>query len=215
MSGMEPIGGVISAQRPSLSDGLREGLLIALLFGSLMPPGALACELQSAGSARLVNASGSVQAPRAISFAMPFAPPLAFATPHLEPQVFSPTEFRPRKSGPLAGSPATETSVIDAPMQRDTSIAHEMSQFKTQDRVRLLTLWQNRASSLSLQAGKRGAPSLQWSTPWMHRDAASRGLFDRLLSYSPRGFGRASVSHQPGAASPAKPRDLGPPLNNK
>lgn len=215
MSGTEPIDSAICARRLSLSDGLRESLAVALVFCSLMPADALAGgQPQRAETARKMQPPGSAQAPLAISFAAPFA----FAAPRIEPQAFSPTEFRPRKSGLLAAGPATEASVIDAPMQRDTSIAHEMSQFKTQDRVRLLTLWQSRASSLSLQAGKRGAPSLQWSTPWMQRDAASRGLFDRLLSNSRRGFGsagRASLSHQPGAVVPAKSLDLGPPLDKK
>jgi len=93
-----------------------------------------------------------------------------------------------------------------------------LSEAKTQDRVRLLTLWQNRASSLSLQAGKRGAPSLQWSTPWMHRDAASRGLFDRWLAVSPRSFGSAaghSAPHQAGAISPAKTLNSSTPIISK
>lgn len=107
--------------------------------------------------------------------------------------------------------------MIDAPMGRDTSIAQEIAQFKSQDRVRLLTLWQSRASSLSLQAGKRGAPSLQWSTPWMHRDATSRGLFDRLLAVPPRSFGNSSRggARQAGTIGSLKPLDLGAPVNSK
>jgi len=103
-------------------------------------------------------------------------------------------------------------------MRRDTSLAREIAEFKTQDRVRLLTLWQNRASSLSLQAGKRGMPSLQWSTPWMHPNATSRGVFDRLLTVSPRSFGgssRGSGVHPASALGPVKPLDLAAPINSK
>jgi hypothetical protein len=112
----------------------------------------------------------------------------------------------------------SEVSVIDAPIRRDTSLAREIAEFKTQDRLRLLTLWQNRASSLSLQAGKHGAPSLQWSTPWMHRDVNSRGLFDRLLTVSPRSFGAASprgAARQAPTVAPVRPLDLTLPGHSK
>ncbi len=144
--------------------------------------------------------------------------PFAFCAPPQMP-LFSPTEFRPRKPGLLeAPSDSSEGSVIDAPMLRDTSIARELSEAQTQDRVRLLTLWQSRASSLSLQAGKHGAPSLQWSTPWMHRDTVSRGLFDRLLLAAPHnfgGFGRGGGSRQAGAMAPSKPLDLATPISSQ
>jgi len=133
--------------------------------------------------------------------------------------VFSPTEFRPRKPG-LLGAVAvrSEASVIDAPMLRDSSLAHELSQAKSQDRLRLLTLWQSQVSSVSLQAGKHGSPSLQWSTPWMKRGTSSRGLFDRLLPASPRTFVstvRSGVSHRAGAIAPMKSPDLGTIVNIK
>jgi hypothetical protein len=148
-----------------------------------------------------------------------FPAPFAFSAPSAAPQEFSPTEFRPRRPGVLENAAArSEVPVIDAPMLRDSSIARELSEAKSQDRVRLLTLWQSRASSLSLQAGKGGAPSLQWSTPWMHRDAASRGLFDRLLPTAPPSFGgpvRNGGLRPAGAILPAKPLDLFAPINNK
>jgi hypothetical protein len=103
-------------------------------------------------------------------------------------------------------------------MLRDTSLAHELSQAKSQDRLRLLTLWQSQASSVSLQAGKHGSPSLQWSTPWMKRGTSSRGLFDRLLPASPRTFVntvRGGVTRQAGAIAPMKSSDLGTTVNIK
>jgi hypothetical protein len=72
----------------------------------------------------------------------------------------------------------------------------------------LLTLWQTGGSSLSLQAGKGGAPSLQWSTPWVHREGASRGVFDHLLAEPARAAAnnlRSSISRPTGAAAQAKP----------
>jgi len=73
-------------------------------------------------------------------------------------------------------------------------------------------------SSVSLQAGRHGMPSLQWSTPWMHRDVASRGLFDRFLTVSPHSGGGGSRSNGPrqaGTFAVSKPADLSGSLNTK
>jgi hypothetical protein len=214
---MEPI----EAQRRSRSNW--ECLLVALALYGSVPGNASAGDQPQIIDARHIadtqkDARSLIAMP---SFPAPFAfsAPIAFSTPGTETRVFSPTDFRPRKPGLLeAAAVRGEASFLDAPMLRDTSLARELSEAKTKDRVRLLTLWQSHASSLSLQAGKRGAPSLQWSTPWMHRDTSSRGLFDRLLPDSPRSFVssvRGGVSRQAGVIAPAKVLDLGTPVNNK
>jgi hypothetical protein len=208
---MEPI----EAQWRSRSNGLCECLLVALALYSLAPRDASASDQPQSTDARR---STDVQKPARAQIAGPsFPAPFAFSAPGVGTQVFSPTEFRPRKQGLEAADAGSEDAVIDAPMLRDTSIAGELSEARTQDRVRLLTLWQSRASSLSLQAGRHGAPSLQWSTPWMHRDAPSRGLFDRLLAVSPRSLGstvRSGAPRQPGVM-PSKPLDSGTPIDSK
>jgi hypothetical protein len=190
--------------------GLRDCLLMALVFYSLTPCDASAGEPTQSPEAR--REKGTQKS--ALQTTGPLFPaPFSFAGTSAAEQEFSATEFRPRKRTVLEPAAAgSDAAVIDTLMARDTSLARELSQARTQDRVRLLTLWQNRASSLSLQAGKRGAPSLQWSTPWMHRDAASRGLFDRLLADSPRNFSnalRSGVSRQTATLAPAKSLDLG------
>ena len=98
------------------------------------------------------------------------------------------------------------------PRLQDNSMARQLTEFKSQDRLRLLTLWQSHASSLSIQAGKHGAPSLQWSTPWVRRESGPRGLFDHLLSVSPQGAfggGRAAAPRQASPLSPSKSLELG------
>ncbi len=132
-----------------------------------------------------------------------------------ENPLFSTTEFRPRKSAMPVEDPARASgSVLDTPML-GTSLWQQLAQSKAQDRVRLLTLWQTQGSTLSLQAGRHGVPSLQWSTPWVNREEVSRGLFDRLLFAPSRGA--AGVYHGPAArpsalasAPAAKPPDLTP-----
>jgi len=220
---MEPI----EPQPRSRSNGLCECLLVALTVYCLAPGDASAADqpqypdawrnADTQNAARAQIATPSVLTP---SFPAPsFPAPFAFSAPRAEMPVFSPTEFRPRKPGLLeAAAVRNEASVIDAPMLRDTSLAHELSQAKSQDRVRLLTLWQSQASSVSLQAGKHGSPSLQWSTPFMKRGSSSRGLFDRLLPASPRSFAntvRSGLSHQAGTIAPVKPSDLGTTVNIK
>jgi hypothetical protein len=209
---------VDEAQRRSRGNGVRECLLLmALALYSLAPGAASASDSQQSRDARRNPDAQSVA--RAQIVAPSYPAPFAFVAPQVEARAFSPTEFRARKPGLLEATAAADQAfVIDTPMLRDTSIARGLWEAKSQDRVRLLTLWQSRASSLSLQAGKRGAPSLQWSTPWMHRDAASRGLFDRWLPVSPRSFGstvRGGVPHQAGAIAPAKTLDSGAPINSK
>jgi hypothetical protein len=148
-------------------------------------------------------------------FSAPF-----FAAKPLAADAFSATEFRPRKhSVEDLESARSRASIIDAPMLQSTSVWQQMADYKSQDRVRLLTLWQTRGSSLSLQAGKRGAPSLQWSTPWVHRGGTTRGLFDRLLAVPARTAGsnlRSSVPHPTGASGPpSKPVELGSGISTK
>lgn len=208
---MEPV----EAQRRSRGNGLRECLLMTLVLYSQAPGEASAGESQQSPDAR----RNEQKSARAQTTAPSFPAAFALSAPREAMPAFSPTEFRPRKPGPLeAPAAGSEASVIDAPMPGDTSIVRELLDAKTQDRVRLLTLWQSRASSLSLQAGKRGAPSLQWSSPLMHRDTSSPGLFDRLLAIAPHGFGstvRGGGLRPAGAMAPVKPLELGTPINDK
>jgi hypothetical protein len=208
---------VDEARQRSRSNEVRECALLALLLYSLVPGDASAGDSPQGVAAR---PNTELQTSAHAQIAAPFYPePFAFVVPHAEAQTFSPTQFRARRPGMLeTGAAADQGFVMDAPMLQDTSLARGLSEAKTQDRVRLLTLWQSRASSLSLQAGKRGAPSLQWSTPWMHRDAASRGLFDRWLAVAPRSFANAaagSAPHQAGPIASAKILSSGTPIASK
>jgi hypothetical protein len=173
----------------AMSGYIRESMLLTLvLCGMARASQALAGdETPSADSALRLDTENSRQSEFAAASML--SPRFAAVKPIAE-EVFSASEFRPRKRTILnADSPRNAAAIIDAPMLKNNSVWQQMAEFKSQDRVRLLTLWQMHGSSLSLQAGKRGAPSLQWSSPWMRRDGASRGLFDRLLAVPARGVG--------------------------
>jgi hypothetical protein len=186
-----------------MSDHIRESTLLTLvLYGMVRASQALAGdETLSADSALRPDTENSRQ-PKLTAASM-LSPRFTSVKPIAE-EAFSASEFRPRKRSSLdADSPRSPAAVIDAPMLKNNSVWQHMAEFKSQDRVRLLTLWQMRGSSLSLQAGRRGAPSLQWSTPWMPRDGASRGLLDRLLAVPARGVGgiyRRSNAPRPASA---------------
>jgi hypothetical protein len=199
MPKMEPVNGAVCAQRQPRCSGLREHTLMAFTFISCVCGGEALAKDQPLGA----DAPLKPGAEFSTLFALP--------APIDEPRAFSATEFRPRRQNFSGADPAKhETSVIDAPML-DTSVARQWRDSKSQGRVRLLTVWQSSVSSVSLQAGKHGMPSLQWSTPWMHRDVGSRGLFDRFLTVSPRSGGggsRGNVPRQAGTFAASKPADL-------
>jgi len=139
-----------------------------------------------------------------------FTDPEFFAVPKIaDARVFSATDFRPRKpsvfdrdpsSGALGDAPG------DAPMLHGTTVWQRMAEYRSHDRVRLLTLWESSGSTVSLQAGRRGDPSLQWSSRLMNRNGSTRGLLDHLFSFSFSGAGTGSRSTSHAAITPAVPK---------
>jgi hypothetical protein len=120
------------------------------------------------------------------------------------PDDFSVSEFRPRKRNPSA---AISDYGSGDPMFRTTTVWQRLHEFKAQDRVRVLTLWEMGGSNVSLQAGKRGDPWLQWSSSWTGRGQVGHGLLDRVLAASVSGMAnRANASRYASASSvPPKP----------
>jgi hypothetical protein len=104
--------------------------------------------------------------------------------------------FRPRgrsileKESPFSG-PA------ESPLISDTTVWQRLSQYRAHDRVRVLTLWETGGNSVSLQAGRKGDPSLQWTSRLMSRGSTAHGVLDELISTS---LG-AALGHAQHAAS--------------
>lgn len=194
--------------------GFRESMLMALaIYGAARGSDAMAADTaQKFELPRPQFAGPLLSAP--VLGSHPLLDPSFAAPPSpVLPDAFSSREFRPRRAGALEFNAAqNETRLNDMPRLQDNSVARQMSDSKSQDRLRLLTLWQSRASSLSLQAGKRGSPSLQWSIPLVQREGGPRGLFDHLLSVSPQGaFGgaRNASPRVPSLISTPKTLELG------
>jgi hypothetical protein len=182
----------------------------ARLAASLVAPRAVSPVLADAAESRL-GGSGAVGAGRPMS-GLPIAPPLAKSGgTMLTSDVFSlpadgglprysSTDFSPRRRNMLDRDAGADPEA-DGPMLRGTTMWQRMSEFRSHDRVRVLTLWESSGSAVSLQAGRRGDPSLQWTSTAMNRGGATRGLLDKLFSVSIAGAGQTlrSVTHARGA----------------
>ena len=148
--------------------------------------------------------------------------PSSYVAAELPPvQSFPEQDFRPRGHSVLEKT-APDSTFVDAPMLHGTTVWQRMADYRARGRVRVLTLWENGGSTVALLAGKRGEPSLQWTSRSMNRGGATRGLLDEIFStsiagaarglqFSPRmggGGGGESASKparmQPAAASPSR-----------
>lgn len=123
--------------------------------------------------------------PFALNFGAVTLPPAARLAITGEDE-FSTAEFKPRKHN-LPRSVQTDYGWCD-PMFRTTTVWQHLNQFRAQNRVRVLTLWEMGGSNLSLQAGRKGDPSLQWSSSWTNRSKVSSGLLDKLFAASLNGM---------------------------
>jgi hypothetical protein len=107
--------------------------------------------------------------------------PKTYQTPEMPAgDLFAAGNFRPRGHS-LREIEAPLGAPEDLPMLHGTSMWDRLSDYRSHGRVRLLTIWEAGDNSVSLQAGKKGEPSLQWTSRSMNRGGATRGLFDRLV----------------------------------
>jgi len=220
MSGIAPVKEIApvngaSACCAARCSGIREGMLLTVVLYALVRASqALAGDHAANADARhspdMPNSrqplpSASLPSASLPSASLPSASLLStpvFSTDRsfADSDGFSATEFRPRSHVPAAAEfSASENFASNTPMLEGTSVWQKMSEYKSQDRVRVLTLWETAGSTLSLQAGKRGAPSLQWSSRRMNRDGATRGLLDRLVSAALRNAANRDTGLSPRA----------------
>jgi hypothetical protein len=165
---------------------IRDRILLAMVLYAMVRTGqALAGDQSASAESKLppdMRAEG--RQPSTVLPSMRTLPPSLFSTDRsFADEGFSATEFRPRKHAPTAAeSAASEGFGHEAQMLQGTTVWQRMAEYKSQDRLRVLTLFETRSSTLSLQAGRRFGPSLQWSSRGMNRGGAARGLLDHLVS---------------------------------
>ena len=180
-------------------------------------PGLALCGLVHAGLASADERASIARAtfdpvvdyfhPSSARTAAALATPGVFSAPAPEDQhVFSSTDFRPRKRTVFDVDPAVNV-VGEAPLLHTTTVWQRMSEYKSHDRVQVLTLWQSTGSTVSLQAGHHGDPSLQWTSRLMNHGGSTQGLLDRLFSVSLAGAtaGLRNATHSNSSQSTAKP----------
>jgi len=138
---------------------------------------------------------------------LPIAPLSFSLTDMPAPPTFSEQDFRPRGHS-IFEHPVPTGTADDTPMLRGSTVWQRLADFRSHGRVRLLTLWENGGSSVSLQAGKKGEPSLQWTSRSMNRGGATRGVLDQLMSVSVAGASRG-LHMAPHPISPATPEPGG------
>ncbi|MGA2776458.1 MAG: hypothetical protein ABSF94_02800 [Steroidobacteraceae bacterium] len=95
--------------------------------------------------------------------------------------MFSTTEFRPHGPSLNATAPVT-TAAESVPMLRETNAWDRLADYKSSHGIRLLTLWESPGSTLSVQTGRGGGPSLQWSSRTFGRGEGTHSLLDHLFS---------------------------------
>lgn len=179
----DPISDSPPPDRAAHANGIRDGMLLGLVLFTLVHAGdalageqALVANPAQGSDANRPRRSAPVAA-ATLDTAQLFSIPAA-----TDNQAFSPTEFRPRKHSVLENDFVNPAG--DTPMLRGTTVWQRMAEYKSHDRLRLLTLWESSGSTVSLQTGKHGDPSLQWTSNWMNRGGATHGLLDRLFSAS-------------------------------
>jgi hypothetical protein len=190
----------------ALCNRIRRGILPGLVLFSLVHAGqAMAGDQASIAKATFDPVVDYFHPPSAPTAAA-LATPGIFGAPLLDgAQVFSTTDFRPRKRTVFDRDPAASL-FSDAPLLRTTTVWQRMSEYKSHDRVQVLTLWESSGSTVSLQAGHRGDPSLQWTSRVMNHGGSTQGLLDRLFSVSLAGATAGLRNATRSSGAPATPR---------
>ena len=207
MKAMQEFRPINDSPRPAArGSAVHDRPLLGLLFFTLVRTSeALAGDQTSIVNAAANPAAADIRQSSPSPAAM-LTDPQFFSVPKAtDSRVFSATDFRPRKPTVFDRDPAVG-ALGDAPMLHGTTVWQRMAEYRSHDRVRLLTLWESSGSTVSLQAGKRGDPSLQWSSRLMNRDGSTRGLLDHLFSFSFAGTGNSSRSSPHATITPAAPK---------
>jgi len=109
---------------------------------------------------------------------------------------FSAAEFRPRGRSILEkDSPFGDAE--DAPMLRGTTVWQRLKDYRSRDSRPCGDAVETGGGSVSLQAGRKGDPSLQWTSRLMNRGGATRGLLDHVFGDL---LGRSGAQPSPHAA---------------
>jgi hypothetical protein len=177
--------------------GRQPGICVGLLLGLMILTLVRTSEALAGDAAKPDLNPITVPVPLAAS---PLRIPVNYQALDLTADKAFPTQdFRPRGRSMLEQySPAG--GFTDMPLMSDTTAWQRLSEYRVHDRVRVLTLWETGGSSVSLQAGRKGNPSLQWTSRLMSRSGSAHGLLDELFA---RPFSTLTRSQRVASHSPS------------
>ena len=89
----------------------------------------------------------------------------------------------PRYAGPDVAQVAVPTALGGLPMTRNRW--GQLRDARGFDGLRLFNLWHGRNNALSVQTGRRGEATLQWTSHPFGPARDERGVFDRLFDLTP------------------------------
>jgi len=194
---------VVSA---GVQGGIRGRLLIGLVALALLRAGTtLAADQASLGAGAGKLDSADFRPSTTFSVSSLFEGPQAYQVPSAPETKFFTKDFRPR--GISIADADSRVNPADGELVHDSTVWQRLAEYRTHDRVRVLTLWESGASTVSLQAGRKGDPSLQWTSRLMNRGGATHGLLDRLFPVSVFGEHSAArgTQHSANAQTTGKP----------
>jgi hypothetical protein len=111
-----------------------------------------------------------------------------------ETKTYSATEFRPRGHSIFDADP--RLSPPGGTLASEKNFLQRLNEYRSHDRVRVLTLWDTGASAISIQTDHKGDPSLQWTSHLFNRGGATQGLLDHLFPVSVFG-GTTHITRSP------------------
>ncbi len=132
--------------------------------------------------------------------------PARFRSDDLANQTTRPDGVFSRRPSGASDSDGARVDAESGPLLHDTTVWERLNEYRARDRVRVITLWHDRASSVSLQADRHGGPSLQWTSRQMSVGGATHGVLDRWLAASLAGAGQSlrSLAHSGPTGAPSK-----------
>lgn len=187
----------------AIRDGARRRILLGLAAFALIKAGAAMAADEPRSPMAISAAPTLFAAQRPLPAELLPIPREYTLAPADEAQAFSNTDFRPRGRSVID----TEPSIPGAGdnLMTDRTVWQRLQEYRSRDRVRVLTLWESGASAVSIQTNRKGDPSLQWTSRLMNRGGATRGLLDRWMPASVfRSFSRSANAASSKAPSPLR-----------
>lgn len=194
----------IGVARKALAAGTRSGLsarlLLALSVLALTRAGAAHADELATPSIPIAPA---FDASRPAVSSSPFVGPLfshpligtsgSYPLPELnEPKSYPSKDFRPHGRSVYDVDPSGSTGDN---LTFDKTIWQRLNEYKTRDRIRVLTLWESGVNAVSLQTDRKGDPWLQFTAKLNTGGNAAHGLLDHVLPVTSftRNYGHAAT----------------------